>query len=747
MGQPPDLERLYQEAQTALGAKDFERARGLLKQVLLVDENYRDASKLLAGLVEQQRRRWYGDWRLWGIVGAIVIVVMGVILIAKLPSQSSAPTQPLIITTSISTLIPASHTPSSTPKIPSPTPSAMPTSIPLVWERLWMGEKLARDNITAIVIDPTDPDILYVGTQHAGIYKSINGGSSWQPVQLGLARAWIHSIVIDPVDPRTLYTSVSTGGVYKTTDGGENWFAVNEGIVDFGWDGAGSLALDPQDSQHLLFTALNGLFETRNGGEKWTMIIDSHYRGCFLSVKFHPLNSQIIYAAPRFSDSSEDKSQGGISKSEDGGRTWEGIGLEGVKTHDRQHQIFDIDQQSGNLLYVTSNEGIFASRDGGGTWEILNEDYCSSIAVSPDDGNVVYCGSGGRILITDDGGIAWRSIEENFSSIGESSAIAVSPQNAQVLFLGGQGVLASNDGGDTWEERSSGLGAGLIELTLDPLDASALYLDQRGSGFLYRSLDNGQSWALLYSGARDLALDSNGEFLYRLEWESGLLRSANQGQSWEVVPWPMDGGTFAIAAHPKQSRWVYVTYGRDTPPYLFLSKDGGDNWEGVQGIESIFDGRLYFDHDLGDVVYVFGDVDAFRSEDSGRTWERCENLIGWNSQNYSRLVVDPRDSNHLILATRGEGLSVSEDGCRSWQSSNDGLGSLFINTIAYDPKEPDTLYAGGDSGAYVSFDGGQSWGEINDGLLGATVVYSIVVDSESNVYAATPYGIFKLKVR
>ncbi len=54
-------------------------------------------------------------------------------------------------------------------------------------------------------------------------------------------------------------------------------------------------------------------------------------------------------------------------------------------------------------------------------------------------------------------------------------------------------------------------------------------------------------------------------------------------------------------------------------------------------------------------------------------------------------------------------------------------------------------FAGTDDGAYVSFDGGAHWGEINDGLLGATVVYSIVVDNESNVYAATPYGIFKLE--
>jgi photosystem II stability/assembly factor-like uncharacterized protein len=111
----------------------------------------------------------------------------------------------------------------------------------------------------------------------------------------------------------------------------------------------------------------------------------------------------------------------------------------------------------------------------------------------------------------------------------------------------------------------------------------------------------------------------------------------------------------------------------------------------------------------------------------------------------SALAIDPRDEKRLLLSTSGNGILVSTDGCASWHSSNLGLGSLFVSTIAMDPNNPDTLYAGTDGGAYISFDGGATWGQINDGLLGATVVYSIVVDQDSNVYAATPYGIFKLE--
>jgi hypothetical protein len=109
------------------------------------------------------------------------------------------------------------------------------------------------------------------------------------------------------------------------------------------------------------------------------------------------------------------------------------------------------------------------------------------------------------------------------------------------------------------------------------------------------------------------------------------------------------------------------------------------------------------------------------------------------------LIIDPQNSDHILRTSQGAGVMISTDGCLTWSQSNDGLGSLFVNTLARDPKNVNTLYAGTDGGPYVSFNEGQSWGQINDGLLGATVVYSIVVDPQSNVYAATPYGIFKLE--
>jgi photosystem II stability/assembly factor-like uncharacterized protein len=73
------------------------------------------------------------------------------------------------------------------------------------------------------------------------------------------------------------------------------------------------------------------------------------------------------------------------------------------------------------------------------------------------------------------------------------------------------------------------------------------------------------------------------------------------------------------------------------------------------------------------------------------------------------------------------------------------LDNVFVNTVAIDPNNSSIVYAGTDGGAYVSFDTGETWNQINNGLLKSKVVYSIAVSDESNVYAATPYGVFKLE--
>jgi photosystem II stability/assembly factor-like uncharacterized protein len=181
---------------------------------------------------------------------------------------------------------------------------------------------------------------------------------------------------------------------------------------------------------------------------------------------------------------------------------------------------------------------------------------------------------------------------------------------------------------------------------------------------------------------------------------------------------------------------------------LIYSEDKGKTW-----IETSSLGRspnwvhFYFDHQQGQVMYMDGekDVTIHRSGDGGKIiGVACNKDEIPRGRSDTNLAVDPADSNRLFIGSRGGGVYFSADGCKSWKSTNNGLENLYVNTLAVDLNQPGTIYAGTDGGAYVSFNYGIHWGQINEGLLGATVVYSIVVDKDSNVYAATPYGIFQL---
>jgi photosystem II stability/assembly factor-like uncharacterized protein len=395
---------------------------------------------------------------------------------------------------------------------------------------------------------------------------------------------------------------------------------------------------------------------------------------------------------------------------------------------------------------VAGDEKFYRTTDEGKTWESILNHRCFATYMDPNPNGKIFCGGPDRLLVSQDGGDSWNSILSG-KSIWE---VAVSPHSEGTLVAGGDGsgLFISDNGGAKWSDRNSGLGGTYLSLSISPFDNATLFAE--GGYGIHRSTDKGQSWDLLTDQGSGLAFDADKTTKSMYILGDTIMKSEDDGKTWKATT-KTSQRISSFVTHPQQANMLIAIHDSG----FSLSLDGGQNWnesndtawsrETNEIIGTIF--TSLFPDKAGQRYYILinGETDGkiLRVDSNTGAWDACQLPINLTTINL--LAIDPRDSDRIVISSPGNGLLVSGDGCQSWLSSNNGLGSLFVDAIVMDPNNPDTIYAGTDGGAYISYDSGQTWGQANDGLLGATVVYSIVVDKESNVYAATPYGIFKLE--
>lgn len=736
------LEQLYQEAKSALKAKNYDQAAEYLKQILVIDEDYKDASRLLAQTVRLKRRHWYGHPVLRSTLGILVLIGLGYSIAPKIQnSYSDLASSPTIFTPTIAS------SPTSQPAVAALTAifTPAPTPVPLAWKRISHGQEFPRDTISAFAVDASDPDVIYASMNNAGIYKSIDGGLSWRPSHHGLSNTQVVSLVIDFQNPNILYAG-TMDGIYMTEDGGGNWSRVGDGMY---------LLMDHQDSSHLYARDENAIYETTDRGSNWEMV-HSMKAECPRAIggwTVHPLDGNSLFVG------NLEECGSGIFRSDDGGRTWDLIEMKSKTSviaiaivQDGDGEIF-IFADIGSIL--PEHRGLFVSYDMGKNWRSYFSNGCSPFFPDPEDSSIIYCPGFGLYAIDVDEG-ALRRLGLNTMPL---SAVHVDhiQDNVRIL-VGGtrggddkdEGLFISIDGGATWTRQSNGLASAQAEFKMNPYDAAKMYLAtyfyynyEQASCVLYRSQDTGKNWSEIYGtvGWCGPAFDAAGNF-YLMDWNEWQ-KTWDGGDNWwwehleDHGPYGLPKVSQSVSANPFIADLIYAV-GNE----IYYSEHAGKLWQPASGSEGLWDARLFY-KDQGQTVFAIGRYHQKHSTDGGRTWASCgEDVTA--SRSDSRMALDLQGS-RLYLATPGQGILISENGCQSWRASNEGLGNLFVITLAVDPNHSDIIYAGTDGGAYVSFDSGATWNQINDGLLGATVVYSIVVDKESNVYAATPYGIFVLE--
>ena len=530
------------------------------------------------------------------------------------------------------------------------------------------------------------------------IYKTTNGGKSWNPIWRGenLARY----IWINPQNTEVLY--VSTGifdreaansdpangvpggeGVLKSTDEGRTWTNMNNGLDNLY---VGSLFMHPTNPDILLagtgnnaYPSKGGVYLTVDGGNNWTQTLTTDFG--IQSVEIAQSNPNIAYAGNRSV----------IYRSEDGGRNWQKAtsgdnpwwGSPGIQTGFPID--FQVDPRNPDRIFTNAyGGGAFLSEDGGRTWRDVSKGYTGAqvrdLAVDPSaPGRIVAVARSG-VFASYDGGSTWVGINPNSIDSIEWNAIAIDPSDPQHL-IGGLNVhgwiVNSNDRGSNWtavagpyENR-----IGWRTIVFSPSNPDIVYAgsagyytpsvydaSQPGMG-IFVSHDNGNSW----SSANDaltqeanvacLAIDpANPQVVFAATTNHALLKTMDGGQSWAQVGGglPRSRAILSVAIHPADSNIIFAGLERGA---LFKSTDGGQTWKqsasGLNPEASVT--SILFDPANPDQILYLADQNSgvYRSQNGGQTWTAL--LNGLDMRAINALSIS-EDGPHLYSATEGGGV-------------------------------------------------------------------------------------------
>lgn len=727
------------------------------------------------------------------------------------------------------------------------------------------------DDIEAV---ESNPRIVYVGAATGGVWKTVNNGTTWEPIFDDQPTLSIGDIAIAPSNPNVVW--VGTGepnnrqsssygaGVFKSTDAGRTWTFV--GLAESG--SIGRIVIDPEDPDVVYVAAAGdlfkphaerGLFKTVDGGETWqkSKYIDEDTG--FVDVAMHPSNNRVLFAASYQRRRTAFGFNGGgpgsgLWRTGDAGRTWTAVtgglpatgqwGRTGLTIHRANPRIMYALIQPGPRPEEPPvaggppdprRDGLWRSDDGGETWSIVSNEngrpsYYSQVRVDPSNPDVVYVlgrgvsksTDGGRTFEpTGDAPLFGRGYQPDAKgrrgpSHVDHHALWIDPAEPDHLMLGHDGgVDFSYDGGRSWEFQDKMPIGQFYEVGVDMRRPYYVYggLQDRGmwggpsrvrnNGGITKShwyeLSDGDGWGVLPDPtnwatvyARVSPGGSGSIWRYNLRiGEQQYIRptappapSAPEGPpvNVNVVPTPAPGERYrfnwntVLEMSPHNARTLYFGGNR-----LFISRDRGDTWIATKDLTKMLDRGpmeiMGVPNSAGmpsknDGVSSYGTIVAVAespvvpgllwvgtddgnlqiSRDGGATWTNVAERIG--TANYqvgaTNYYVESIEPSHFAAGTAYVALDghrsgdfrphlfKTQDFGASWTSVSSSLPALgHVNVVREDLRQPNLLYVGTETGFYISLNGGQQWTRLMNNLPAVPCDDLVIHPREHDLVLAT----------
>jgi len=395
-------------------------------------------------------------------------------------------------------------------------------------------------------------------------------------------------------------------------------------------------------------------------------------------------------------------------------RAWSLLGPDGGDVRSLTY-----DPQNPERIFLGTSTGvIFVSEDGGHNWSRfaklgIGDDYViDHIAVDPQNSKTIFVSTwsvqdqnAGDIFRTRNAGKDWETLPEMHGKSVRAMALAAS--DPKVVVAGAlDGVYRSSDGGNRWQKISpnDGIVKNIESIAVDPKDPNVVYA---GTWHLaWKTSDGGANWEHINKGM----IDDSDVF-------SIIVSSANPSE------------VFASACSG-----------------IYKSTSGGDQFQKIQGIP--FTARrtrvLKQDPSNPAIVYAGTTEGLWKSVDEGKTWKH----VGNPEVVVNDVLIDPRNSQRVLLATDRSGVLASDDSAATFTSSNHGYTHRYVSAILADNRDANSLYIGVVNdrefgGVFLTHDNGQTWQQKSSGLDGRDV-FTLKQAADGTLVAGTNRGVFEL---
>jgi photosystem II stability/assembly factor-like uncharacterized protein len=310
------------------------------------------------------------------------------------------------------------------------------------------------DAIVVIALHPTNPNILYVATNDY-IYKTRDGGKTWENLSRGMSHSRVISMAIDPTYPATVYAGTKGDAVFKSYDGGQRWVSQRTGLDDNTITSVvNQFVFDPAESNRLFVATTMGIFESENGGDSWQKRMDGMKEVLMVvTLALDPVRPSILYAG----------TSGGVYKTDNRAQRWEkrNNGLvppELIKSSRALGvQSVVVDAHDPDTIYAATLNGLYRSSDMARSWTrigaSLPDQMISALIVDRAQPGVIYVANREGIHKSTDAGGSWQAMNQGLRSLN-IRALVQSPLNPNLLYAGtnGSGLYRTDDGGMTWSQ-------------------------------------------------------------------------------------------------------------------------------------------------------------------------------------------------------------------------------------------------------------------------------------------------------